>query len=115
MALINPILDVPIHHKGERRVLESKLSLGIKSFSEPRHRDAVYADKRSCAYVLAARNWPQILTRPCGFGKGTLLFTLDELFQQGVEPYGGNDSSFKGLPLEQLWQHDGSYLVLHLD
>ena len=47
-------------------MLESKLPLGIKSFSEPRHRGVVYSDKRSCAYVLATRSWLQILTRACG-------------------------------------------------
>ena len=65
-------------------MLESKLLLGIKSFSESRHRGAVYVDKISCAYVLAARNWPQILTRPCGFCKGTLLSTLEKLLWHGV-------------------------------
>mgnify|MGYP001777034930 CR=1 FL=1 len=81
-------------------MLERKLPLGVKSFAEPRHRGAVYADNRSCAYVLATRSWLQILTRACVFGKGMLLSTLEELFRHGVEPYDWHDFYFTELTIE---------------
>lgn len=64
---------------------------------------------------LAYDRKPLILTRPQRFGKSTLLSTMEELFLHGVKPYDGHDSYFKGLSIEETWQDDGQYHVLHLD
>ena len=40
---------------------------------------------------------------------------LPEFFLHGVKPYDGHDSYFKGLSIEETWQDDGQYHVLHLD
>ena len=95
--------------------LRNKLPIANQSFLGLRQAGHIYVDKTDFVYKLANTTIPQILTRPHRFGKSTLLTTLEELFRHGVKPYDGHDSYFKGLAIEQLWQDDGQYLVLHLD
>ena len=95
--------------------LRNKLPIANQSFLGLRQAGHTYVDKTDFVYKLANTTIPQILTRPRRFGKSTLLTTLEELFRHGVKPYDGHDSYFKGLAIEQLWQDDGQYLVLHLD
>ena len=95
--------------------LRNKLPIANQSFLGLRQAGHIYVDKTDFVYKLANTTIPQILTRPRRFGKSTLLTTLEELFRHGVKPYDGHDSYFKGLAIEQLWQDDGQYLVLHLD
>ena len=95
--------------------LRNKLPIANQSFLGLRQAGHIYVDKTDFVYKLANTTIPQILTRPRRFGKSTLLTTLEELFRHGVKPYDGHDSYFKGLAIEQLWQNDGQYLVLHLD
>ena len=95
--------------------LKNRLPIANQSFLGLRQAGHVYVDKTDFVYKLASTTIPQILTRPRRFGKSTLLTTLEELFRHGVKPYDGHDSYFKGLAIEQLWQDDGQYLVLHLD
>ena len=95
--------------------LKNKLPIANQSFLGLRQAGHIYVDKTDFVYKLANTTIPQILTRPRRFGKSTLLTTLEELFRHGVKPYDGHDSYFKGLAIEQLWQDDGQYLVLHLD
>ena len=95
--------------------LRNKLPIANQSFLGLRQAGHIYVDKTDFVYKLANMTIPQILTRPRRFGKSTLLTTLEELFRHGVKPYDGHDSYFKGLAIEQLWQDDGQYLVLHLD
>lgn len=77
--------------------------------------EAVYVDKTYFVWLIAWYFYPQILIRPPGFGKSTLLSALEELFLHGVAPYDGHDSWFKGLYIEARWQDQGQYLVLHLN
>ena len=95
--------------------LRNKLPIANQSFLGLRQAGHIYVDKTDFVYKLANTTIPQILTRPRRFGKSTLLTTIEELFRHGVKPYDGHDSYFKGLAIEQLWQDDGQYLVLHLD
>ena len=92
-----------------------KLPIGKQHFAAIRHYGMVYVDKTHFVYWLAMQPRPLIITRPRRFGKSTLQSTLEELFLHGVAPYDGHDSYFKGLAIEQLWQDQGQYLVLHLD
>ena len=95
--------------------LDVKLPIGLQDFAAIRHYGMVYVDKTRFVYWLAMQPRPLIITRPRRFGKSTLQSTLEELFLHGVAPYDGHDSYFKGLAIEQLWQDQGQYLVLHLD
>lgn len=95
--------------------LKKALPTSYQTFSELRRCGAVYVDKTSFVQNLAYDGKPLILTRPQRFGKSTLLSTMEELFLHGVKPYDGHDSYFKGLSIEETWQDDGQYHVLHLD
>ncbi len=95
--------------------LKKALLTSYQTFSELRRCGAVYVDKTSFVQNLAYDRKPLILTRPQRFGKSTLLSTMEELFLHGVKPYDGHDSYFKGLSIEETWQDDGQYHVLHLD
>ena len=95
--------------------LEDKLPTGSQGFADLRQEGMVYVDKTRFVYKIARKKRPIIVTRPRRFGKSTLQSTLEELFLHGVAPYDGHDSYFKGLAIEQLWQDQGQYLVLHLD
>lgn len=96
-------------------LLKSKLPVASQSFARMRKLGKVYVDKTEFVYHIAYDDWPKIFSRPRRFGKSTLQSTLVELFLHGVAPYDGHDSYFKGLAIEQLWQDQGHYLVLHLD
>lgn len=67
----------------------------------------VYVDKTDSIAKIAVKKGPFVFTRPRGFGKSTLVSTLQELFENGLE-------RFHGLKIENLWQ-DKTYKVIHLD
>ncbi len=97
------------------KYLSVSLPTGEQNFASIRKTGLVYVDKTNFVYWLAMQPRPIIITRPRRFGKSTLQSTLEELFLHGVAPYDGHDSYFKGLDIENLWQDQGQYLVLHLD
>lgn len=87
------------------------------SFRALRLGGKIYVDKTELLYPIACcRFGAYYLARPPRFGKSTLLSTLEELFEHGVEPYDDHDSCFKGLDIERLWtEPSGLYQVLRLD
>ncbi len=94
--------------------LDDRLPIGMESFVDIRRSGAIYVDKTRFLLMIARRR-AFIVTRPRRFGKSTLQSTLEELFLHGVAPYDGHDSYFKGLAIEDQWQDEGQYLVLHLN
>ncbi|MCI6907209.1 MAG: AAA family ATPase, partial [Succinatimonas sp.] len=64
---------------------------------------------------IAESRAPVLLARPDGFGKTTIVSTLEELFKHGIKPYDDHDSFFKGLDIEKTWNDTGTYHVLRLD
>ncbi|MBO8416026.1 MAG: AAA family ATPase [Proteobacteria bacterium] len=86
-------------------------------FAALRAANLIYIDKTPIIYYLTCiGSGAYKFARPAGFGRTTLISTLEELFVHGVEPYCGHDSWFKGLYIEQHWQERaGVYAVLKLD
>lgn len=68
-----------------------------------------YVDKTAYACAPAQNNQPRLLCRPMGFGKTTLLSTVQELFVHGLKPH------FKGLKAQKLWKEKQTYSVLRLN
>lgn len=82
-----------------------------------RAQQQLYVDKTRYVYALARIVGGSFsLFRPRGFGKSTLLSTLEELFLHGTEPYDGHPSYFMGLYIDGRWQErPGAYTVARLD
>ena len=74
-----------------------------------------YVDNTEQVYSLAFSMTMLWLQLPKGFGKSTIISTLQELFKHGIKPYDGHESYFKGLKIENLWEDNKIYHVLVLD
>ncbi len=80
----------------------------------------VYVDKTDLIYNLAKNRGSFFLSRPRRFGKSTLVSTFEELFLHGTKPFVDEtgqtqESYFKGLKIEKLWNDHQDYKVIHLD
>ncbi len=80
----------------------------------------IYVDKTDLIYDLAINNDAFFLSRPRRFGKSTLVSTFEELFLHGTKPFVDEsgkkqESYFKGLKIEKLWNDHQDYKVIHLD
>ncbi len=84
-----------------------KLPIGIQDFSKLREGNYLYVDKTELIYQLAQAGGYYFLSRPRRFGKSLLMSTLRELFQ-------GNKPLFDGLWIENHWDWDIKYPVIHL-
>ena len=84
-----------------------KLPLGISTFSKMILDNHVYVDKTAIAHQLINSGTYFFLSRPRRFGKSLFLDTLREIFQ-------GNKALFKGLYIEDKWDFDKKYPVLHI-
>ncbi len=87
----------------------TELPLSVTSFSEFCDRGKIYVNKTDLVADLAKFDAPIFLSRPCIFGKSTLLSTFQELFSNGLD-------KFQGLKIvtDNLW-NDRTYNVIHLD
>lgn len=74
-----------------------------------------YVDNTEQVYSLAFSMTMLWLQLPKGFGKSTIISTLQELFKHGIKPYDGHESYFKGLKIENLCEDNKIYHVLVLD
>jgi hypothetical protein len=84
------------------------LPTGISTFTKIRSKDYLYIDKTHHVERLANSGSYYFLSRPRRFGKSLLVDTLKQAFL-------GNKALFKGLYLEENWDWDSSYPVIHLD
>ena len=85
-----------------------KLPIGIQTFEKIRKDDYVYVDKTDIAYDLIDSYNYAFLSRPRRFGKSLFLDTLKNIFE-------GNKELFKGLAIEDKWDWDISYPVIHIN
>ena len=76
-------------------------------FRELIDNNCIYVDKTEIISKFAVKKGPFFLSRPRRFGKSTLVSTLHELFENGLE-------RFRGLKIENLWT-DKTYKVIYLD
>lgn len=96
--------------------LAGRISNDESDFVDIRSSGSIYVDKTELIYNLVANKGSFFLARPRRFGKSTLLSTIKELFEHGIEPYDGHDSYFKGLAIEKFWKEKGGrYTVWKLD
>ncbi|MFA7083800.1 MAG: AAA family ATPase [Arcobacteraceae bacterium] len=85
-----------------------KLPIGIETFSEIIEEDYVYVDKTGIAFELLDNYKYAFLSRPRRFGKSLFLDTLKNIFE-------GNKELFKGLAIEDKWDWETSYPVIHIN
>ena len=85
-----------------------KLPVGIQTFSEIREEHYVYIDKTAIAYEMIESYKYVFLSRPRRFGKSLFLDTLRNIFEAKKE-------HFKGLAIEDKWDWDVSYPVIHIN
>lgn len=84
-----------------------KLPIGISSLTEIRSDDYVYIDKTHHIFKMRDTGGKYyFLSRPRRFGKSLFIDTLKQAFQ-------GNKDLFSGLYLENNWDWNTSYPVLH--
>ncbi len=83
-----------------------KLPIGISGLAEIITGDYLYVDKTPHVYHLVNRGKYYFLSRPRRFGKSLLIDTIKQAFL-------GNKDLFKGLYLENNWDWDVKYPVLH--
>ena len=84
-----------------------RFPIGYSVFSEIISEDRYYVDKTKFIYDLAERGKFYFLSRPRRFGKTLFLDTLREAFL-------GNKALFRGLFLENHWDWDKKYPVIHI-
>ncbi|WP_100550812.1 ATP-binding protein [Caedibacter taeniospiralis] len=84
-----------------------RLPIGISSFEKIRSEDYVYIDKTQHVFNLVnIGGCRYFLSRPRRFGKSLLIDTIKQAFE-------GNKKLFKGLYLENHWDWEIRYPVLH--
>ncbi len=86
-----------------------RLPIGISSFEKIRSEDYVYIDKTQHVFNLVNTGGCRyFLSRPRRFGKSLLIDTIKQAFE-------GNKKLFKGLYLEDNWDWQSIYPVIHLN
>ena len=84
-----------------------KLPIGISTFSQIREEGYCYADKTGFVSKLAEAGKYFFISRPRRFGKSLFVDTLREAFSC-------NKKLFAGLALENAWNWDRPYPVIHV-
>ncbi|HHS92907.1 MAG TPA: hypothetical protein ENK82_06130 [Campylobacterales bacterium] len=84
-----------------------KLPIGISTFNEIINENYLYIDKTKEAYNLISNHKYAFLSRPRRFGKSLFLDTLKEIFE-------GNQKLFKGFYIENRWNWEEKYPVIHI-
>ena len=85
-----------------------KLPIGIQTFSKIREDDYIYIDKTDIALEMINSYQYVFLSRPRRFGKSLFLDTLRNIFE-------GKKEYFKGLAIEDKWNWNVSYPVIHIN
>ncbi|MEW6772574.1 MAG: ATP-binding protein [Bacteroidota bacterium] len=89
--------------------MNKKLPIGIQTLSKIIEGNYYYVDKTSYVYQLANQGGGYyFLSRPRRFGKSLFVDTLKQAFS-------GNKELFKGLYLENNWDWNKTYPVIHID
>ena len=88
-------------------MIRKKLPIGIQTFREIIEEGHYYVDKSGIAVRLVNEGKYYFLSRPRRFGKSLFLDTLKELFE-------GNESLFKGLAAETLWDWSRRFAVIFI-
>ncbi len=83
-----------------------KLPIGISTFSQIIQENYTYVDKTRFVHELTEQGKYFFLSRPRRFGKTLFIDTLKEAFE-------GNRNLFKDLWLEDHWDWDQKYPVIH--
>ncbi len=83
-----------------------KFPVGIQNFRKLRENDLLYIDKTEDIYRLVESGNYFFLSRPRRFGKSLLVSTLEYLFL-------GKKEYFKGLWIEDKWNWNKTYPILH--
>ncbi len=84
------------------------LPIGISSLEEIRSKNCIFIDKTQRVARLASAGKYYFLSRPRRFGKSLLVDTLKQAFL-------GRKELFAGLYLEENWDWNQRYPVLHFD
>jgi len=84
-----------------------KLPIGISTFSQIREEGYCYVDKTAFVSKLAESGKYFFISRPRRFGKSLFIDTLREAFSC-------NKKLFAGLALENIWNWDRPYPVIHI-
>lgn len=87
--------------------MKQALPIGIQSFREIRENNWLYVDKTESIDHLVKHGKYFFLSRPRRFGKSLTLSTLKELFQ-------GQKVLFEGLWIEDQWNWEQQYPVVHI-
>ena len=91
----------------ERTLKMKKLPIGLSTLSEIRSDNHIYIDKTHHITNLIKQKY-YFLSRPRRFGKSLLIDTLKQAFL-------GNKKLFEGLYLENNWDWNVKYKVIHFD
>jgi len=83
------------------------LPVGIQTFRTIIQDDYLYIDKTEIARSLIENCRYVFLSRPLRFGKSLFLDTLKNIFE-------GNRELFSGLLIEEQWNWDVKYPVIHI-
>ncbi len=83
------------------------LPIGIQNFGEIQTGNYLYIDKTAQISRLINEGKYYFLSRPRRFGKSLLLSTLESVFL-------GKKELFKGLYIEDKWDWDTTYTVVHI-
>lgn len=88
--------------------MKKKLPIGIQTFEKIRTEDFYYVDKTVFIHkLLEERGGYYFLSRPRRFGKSLFLDTIKQAFL-------GRKELFRGLFLENNWNWDETYPVIHI-
>ncbi|WP_192484929.1 MULTISPECIES: ATP-binding protein [Cysteiniphilum] len=82
------------------------LPIGYSSLSEMINGNTFYVDKTRHIYEIASKGKYYFLSRPRRFGKSLTIDTLKQLFL-------GEKALFKGLYIEDKWDFDKTFPVIH--
>lgn len=85
-----------------------RLPIGVSSLTEIIDGNYLYIDKTMFVDTLVKRSPYYFLSRPRRFGKSLLVDTIKQAFL-------GNKRLFKGLYLENNWDWEKKYPVIHID
>ncbi|NWH05056.1 ATP-binding protein [Desulfobacter latus] len=85
-----------------------KLPIGIDNFKEMITENHCYVDKTDLIHQIISQGKYYFLSRPRRFGKSLLIDTIAEAFQ-------GKKELFSGLFIENSWDWDEKYPVIHID
>ncbi len=88
-------------------LMKQKLPIGIQSFGKIREDKLLYIDKTEVIYRLIDDGSYYFLARPRRFGKSLTLSTIKELFL-------GRKDLFEGLWIENRWNWEEIYPVIHI-